>query len=62
MSRKTIGFKGTLICRFGNLPIRLHIKKKYVEGITLKQVLLFEICAREVCEKFAYKHSETIEC
>ena len=24
-------------------------------------ILLFEICAREVCEKFVYKHSETIE-
>ena len=21
----------------------------------------FEICAREICEKFVYKHSETIE-
>ena len=27
----------------------------------LKHLLLSEICARELCEKFAYKHSETIE-
>ena len=26
----------------------------------LKYILLFEICAREICEKFVYKHSETI--
>ena len=28
---------------------------------TLKHFLLFEICAHEICEKFVYKHSETIE-
>ena len=33
----------------------------YDEDFTLKHLLLFEICAREICEKFAYKHSETIE-
>ena len=27
----------------------------------LKHLLLFEICAHEICEKFAYKHSETTE-
>ena len=27
----------------------------------LKHLLLSEICAREICEKFVYKHSETIE-
>ena len=26
----------------------------------LKQLLPFEICAREICEKFVYKHSEAI--
>ena len=26
-----------------------------------KNLLLFEICAREICKKFVYKHSETIE-
>ena len=35
--------------------------KKYVEDFTLKHFLLFEICAREILEKFVYKHSETIE-
>ena len=35
--------------------------KIVVEDITLKQMLLFEICAHEICEKFVYKHLETIE-
>ena len=34
---------------------------KYVEDFTLKHLLLFKVCAREICEKFVYKHSETIE-
>ena len=34
---------------------------KYVEDFTLKHFLLSEICAQEICEKFVYKHSETIE-
>ena len=25
------------------------------------KILRFEICARDICEKFVYKHSETIE-
>ena len=25
------------------------------------QMLLFVICARDICEKFVYKHTETIE-
>ena len=32
-----------------------------VEDFTLKHLLLFEICTREIYEKFVYKHSETIE-
>ena len=35
--------------------------KIIVEDFTLKDLLLFEICAREIREKFVYKHSETIE-
>ena len=35
--------------------------KKYVEGFTLKHILVFEIRAREIRKKFVYKHSETIE-
>ena len=27
----------------------------------LKHLLLFEICARAICEKFVYKHSETVK-
>ena len=34
---------------------------KYVDDFTLKHLLLFEICAREVYEKFVDKRSETIE-
>ena len=40
--------------------LRFHIKT-YVEDFTLKQLLHFEICARQICETFVYKHSETIE-
>ena len=32
-----------------------------VLNFTLKHLLLSEICTREICEKFVYKHSETIE-
>ena len=41
--------------------IFVFIWKQYVEDFTLKQLLLFEICALEECEKPVYKHSETIE-
>ena len=34
---------------------------KYVPEFTLKGLLYIEICAREICEKFVYKHSDTIE-
>ena len=37
----------------------VFVWKYYVEDFTLKK--LFEICAHEICEKFVYKHSETIE-
>ena len=37
------------------------IWKQYAEDFTLENLLLFEICVREICEKFIYKHSETIE-
>ena len=33
---------------------------KYVEDFTLKQLLLFEICAREIYGKFIYKNSEKL--
>ena len=41
--------------------ISVFIRKEYVEGFILKHLLLSEICAREICEKFVYKHSETIK-
>ena len=34
--------------------------KLYVENFTFF-FLFFEICAREICESFVYKHSETKE-
>ena len=34
---------------------------KYVVDFILKRLLRFEICAREIWEKFVYKHSESIE-
>ena len=39
----------------------VFIWKQYVEDFTLKHLWIFEICAREIYEKFVYKHSETIE-
>ena len=41
--------------------IFVFIWKWYVEDFTLKHILHFEISAREICEKFVYKDSETIE-
>ena len=35
--------------------------KIIVEDFILKHLLLSEICALEICEKFVYKLSETIE-
>ena len=53
----SLQLKGTLvqilkICQY----LRLHM-----EIICQKISQLFELCAREICEKFVYKHSETIE-
>ena len=31
------------------------------KDFTSKNLLIFEECAREICEEFVYKHSETIE-
>ena len=44
-----------------SVNIFVFIWKYYVEEFTLKQLLLFEICPDEICKKFIYKHSETIE-
>ena len=32
-----------------------------IVDFTVKHLLLLEIRAHEICEKFVYKHSETIE-
>ena len=37
------------------------IWKLYVQDFNLKHILLFEICARDICKKFVYKHLETTE-
>ena len=37
------------------------IWKKYVEEFALKHLLLYELCVRQICKKFVYKHSKTIE-
>ena len=52
--------KGTLMQIWKSANI-FFFKWKYVEDFTLKYLLRFEICAREICEKFVRKHSETIE-
>ena len=54
-------FKGTLMNIWKSASIFVFIWKQFVENFTLKHLLLFEICAREICERFVYKHSETIE-
>ena len=53
--------KGTLMQIWKSANIFVFIWKQNVEGFTLKRLLLFEICEREICKKFVYKHSETIE-
>ena len=51
--------KGTLTQIWKSANIFVFIWK-YVEDFILKHLLLSEICARELYEKFVYKHSETI--
>ena len=41
--------------------IFVFIWKLYVEDVTLKHLLIFEIFTCEIWEKFVYKHLETIE-
>ena len=56
-----LALKGTLMQISKSANIFFLIWKYYVEDFTLKHFLLFEICACEICEKFAYKHSEAKE-
>ena len=54
-------FKGTLIQISKPSNTFVFIWKYYVADFILKHLLLFQIWARKICEKFLYKHSETIE-
>ena len=54
-------FKGTLMQIWKSANMFVFIWKWCVEDFTLKYLLLFQICARVLCENFAYKYSETIE-
>ena len=56
-----VKIKGTLMQIWKYANIFAFIWKQIVEDFTLKQLLLFEMCAHEMCEKFVYKHSEIIE-
>ena len=60
-SRHSICLKGTLIQIWKFANIFVFAWKWHVENFILKHLLRFEICTCEICEKFVYKHSETIE-
>ena len=58
--RNKLMIKGTLW--WLNLSISLSSYENNAVEFTLKHLLLFELCAREICEKFVYKHySETLQ-
>ena len=57
----TYAFKVTLMLIWKSANIFVFIWKYYVEDFILKFLLLFKKYVREICEKFVYKHSETIE-
>ena len=52
-------FKATVMW-FKNLS-RSFTHENNMSKFHIKYLLRFEIYAREICEKFVYKHSETIE-
>ena len=54
-------FKGTLMQIWKSANVIVFMWKRYFEGFTLKYLLFFKIWTFEVCEKFPYKHSGTIE-
>ena len=58
---KSSNLKGTLMQIWKTANIFVFIWRQYVEYFILKHLVLFELCAREMYEKFVYKHSETIE-
>ena len=53
--------KGTLMQIWKSANIFVFIWMEYVEDFTLKHLSLFEIYAREICEKFVNKHWERTE-
>ena len=53
--------KGTLMQVWKSVNIFAFIWKEYLEDFTLKYILLFEICARGMWEKFVFKHLEKLE-
>ena len=54
-------FKGAPMQTWKSANIFIFIGKQYVEDFRLKHLLLFDVCAHEICENFVYKHLETIE-
>ena len=54
-------FKGTLTQIWKSACQYLRFDIKICWNFILKHLLLFEICARQIREKFVYKHSKTIE-
>ena len=56
-------FQSTFSLRYTNADLKIcQNLRLYVKIICwrfhIKHLLLFEICAREICQKFVYKHSE----
>ena len=60
--RPPLDIKSTLMQIWKSVNIFVFIWNIYIytEDFTFKHLLLFEICAREMCEKCVYKHSETM--
>ena len=61
IAKFNLKFKETPMQIWKSANIFVFMWKKYFEDFTLKHLLLFEICALEVCEKYVHKHSERIE-
>ena len=55
-----LNVKGTLMQIWKSANIFVFRWKWYVEDFTVKHLLLFEICSREICGKFVYKHADTM--
>ena len=53
--------KGALMQIWKSANIFAFMWKHYIEDFTLRHLLIFEICTREICENIVYKHSEAIE-